>query len=439
MKSNVITIVFNNAVRCSGMCGYCTVASQENYAQGFNHQSLDKAIESIKRINEQCNQLIKWDYDKLEETVINNPIFKNNSRISFSIWGADPLNSFDQYVEAHEYFKDLCKRHNKIFGGTHGSTNGMAFLVPEWVEWLKEHSKEIRFQISHDGLGQWIRTRELDPFDFPGTLELIDCGAITYISCVLNFWNPSPKKNIEYFENKLGNRLDKLGMRLYTVRSADYNITAKSNGYFNGVYYPQLDGIPIGDIDIHNDQELADKYNIFEMAHAADIYFDEIEDIYKNIDNPRYKPYRKVLIQRLVYNSKKYTQLNENNVPNYNRPSCAKFHMGKQDYSNCIDTTGKYTGCHLLDGDMKVSNPKLEKPDFCNQCKYKDRWECNICGVFKLNTKYCQWSYRFNQQMDRLKKSRWLQDYIKVFGKNWSDDPNVIHNKENNYYGNKSK
>lgn len=429
--SKQIVIVFNNAIRCGGMCGYCTAANQVNYAQGFNHSSIDKARESIKRINEQCNQYIKWDYDKLEETILSNPIWKNNEEISFSIWGADPLNSFDQYMEAHEYFRDLCKRHNKKFLGTHGSTNGLAFLVPEWVEWLKEHSKEIHFQLSHDGKGQWFKTRELDPFDFPGTIELLDCNVITSISCILNFWNPSPKNNVNYFNTKLGDRVKKLTIRLYTVRSADYNITTPSNGYFNGVYYSQLDGVPVGDIDIHNDQKLADKYNVFEMAHAADIYFDEIEDIYKNIDRPEYLPYRRVLIQRLAYNAKKYTEIDENGIPNYPRPWCAQYHMGKQEYSNCIDTTGKYTPCHLLDGDMKITNPKMEKPEFCKQCKYKDRWECNVCGTFKLNSKYCQWSYRFNQQMDRLKKSPWLQDYLQAFFCNkWSNDPRKIHERK---------
>ncbi len=404
-----ITVVFNNAKVCSGHCAFCTAANELNYGQP-NASS----INDIKHINEALNNMIKWDYDALEQAIVNYPGFEDSNRIGFSVWGGDPLTSFDQYVELYEFCTDICKRHNKqaSFGG---STNGLAFMVPEWRDWFVNHSNNIHMQLSHDGVGNWMRTK-VDTIKLAE--PLMETSMINWISCVMNFYNPSPFQNIEFFEEYIPQKYYKnIQARLYTVRDAYYDATAlNTDGWFMNKQYDQLKNTKIGDMVIRNDQELSDKYGIFNMAHAADIYFDEIEQIYKDIDNSRYDPYRNVLIQRLAYNRRKAVN---GDILHMNRPWCAQYHTGLRDNSNCIDTLGKYTPCHLYDSDIAIPNPKLEKPARCNDCPYKNNWECNVCGSFYLNPNYCQWSYRFNQQMQRLiKQSRWLNDWIKAYNNN---------------------
>lgn len=409
IKQCNITVVFNNANVCSGHCAFCTAANELNYGQP-NASS----INDIKHINEALNNMIKWDYDALEQAIVNYPGFEDSNRIGFSVWGGDPLTSFDQYVELYEFCTDICKRHNKTasFGG---STNGLAFMVPEWRDWFVNHSNNIRMQLSHDGVGNWMRTN-VDTIKLAE--PLMETGMINWISCVMNFYNPSPFQNIEFFEEHIPNQIYKnIQARLYTVRDAYYDAAAlNTDGWFMNKQYDQLKNTKIGDMVIRNDQELSNKYGIFNMAHAADIYFDEVEQIYKDIDNSRYDPYRNVLIQRLAYNRRKAVN---GDILHMNRPWCAQYHTGLRDNSNCIDTLGKYTPCHLYDSDTAIPNPKLEKPARCNDCPYKNNWECNVCGSFYLNPSYCQWSYRFNQQMQRLiKQSRWLNDWIRAYNNN---------------------
>lgn len=426
-----ITIVFNNARICSGHCAFCTAANEIQYGQP-NAAS----INDIKHINDSLNNLIKWDYDNLEKAIVGYPGFNEEKNIHFSVWGADPLTSFDQYVELYEFCTDICKRHGKTasFGG---STNGLAFMVPEWRDWFYNHSSNIRMQLSHDGISNWLRTN-VDTLKLAE--PLMESGMINWISCVMTFYGASPFKNIEFFEEHIPNKLyNKIQTRLYTVRDASYDYikAVNTNGLFMGKQYEQLKGEPLGDLVIHNDEALANKYDIFDMAHVADIYFDEIEQIYKSIDSPRFNPYRNVLIQRLAYNKRKPRIAGDSK--SFQRPWCAQYHLGQRENSNCIDTLGKFTPCHLYDSSMSIPNPTLEKPDRCKQCPYKDCWECNVCGSFFLNPNYCQWSYRFNQQMQRLlKQSKYLNDWVNLYnsrnggrGRLNNIDPKEVHKTNN--------
>lgn len=421
-RSISITIVFNNARVCSGHCAFCTAANEVNYGQP-NASS----INDIKHINSTLNNLIKWDYDKLEKAIVSYPGFEDSKLVNFSVWGADPLTSFDQFCELYEFCHDIGKRHGKkvSFGG---STNGLAFMVPEWRDWFASKN-DIHFQLSHDGIGNWIRT-DIDTLKL--SEPLMETGMINWISCVMNFYSCSPFKNIEYFKEHIPEKHYKsIQTRLYTVRDAYYDANAlNKDGWFMGKQYDSLKGTPIGDMNIHNDEALAEKYGIFDMAHAADIYFDEIEQIYQRIDSPEYDPYRSVLIQRVAYNAKK--ERTPGDPFSYSRPWCAQYHLGQRDNSNCIDTLGKFTPCHLYDSDMPIPNPKLEKPARCNDCPYKDSWECNVCGSFFLNPSYCQWSYRFNQQMERLQKRPWIMDWVREYNRDRNLRDKRIHSNGNN-------
>lgn len=406
-----ITVVFNNAVRCSGFCGFCTAARIADYNQGFNNNDLA----SIRNINEQLNNLIKWDYDALEKRIVEYPGWKESTSFNISAWGADPLTSFDQFVELYEFCTDIAKRNNKVVTFS-GSTNGMAFSQDDWVEWLLNRNN-ITMQISHDGCGQWMRTLDHNPLEWENTLKLFRHGMLNYISCVLNFWNSSPMSNIKYFENNIpADIYNKIQIRLYTVRDAPYDVSMLNyKGMLNDKTYDQLKGLKLGDMCIRNDETLAKETGVWQLAHQADDYFDEIEQIYKSIDNSRYDPYRSVLIQRVAYNAKQMHGYVREGIPNYQRPWCAQYHTGQRDNSNCIDTLGKFTPCHLYDSNMNVPNPNYTKPERCNSCKYKDCWECNVCGAMELSPNYCQWNYRFQQQMQRLQHSKWIMDWVKLY------------------------
>jgi hypothetical protein len=420
IKIPTITIVFNNATLCSGYCSFCTAANNVNYAQGFDKNN---TIKSLIDKDNRLYQMIKVDYDALEKAIVNYPGWKDSKKFGISVWGADPITSFQNYVDLYEFIEDLAKRYDKEVSFS-GSTNGLAFLRDNVTEWFLGKNN-IHMQISHDGWGNWMRALDIDTLTNDNILKLMRHGTINWISCVMNFYNASPLENIKYFKEVLPEDIYKnIQIRLYTVRDSYYDSNfINYNGFLDNKVFPELKGRKLGDLVIHNDQKLADETGIFKLAHQADTYFSEIEFIYRHIDREAYDPYRRTLIQRLAEYNKKMTI--EGNPMSYKRPLCAQYHLGLSEYSCCIDTIGKYTDCHLYDSSQNVPNPGMIKPKRCNQCKYKDKWECNVCGAMELNPNYCQWNYRHNELMERLSESKWLMDWVHEYNK----DRNINHKK----------
>lgn len=385
----MITIVFNNATRCGGACSYCSAAQQEHYTQGFD-------VNNIKRISDDAAKLIQFDFDALYNAIITNQSFKRDEPLSISLWGADPLNSFESFLEIYDFIEYLSDKENLPGFHIHGSTNGLAFTVPEWTEFLLKHKEHNRWQLSHDGLGQWIRTRDFNPLDIPEMKTLVNSGVVSSINCVLNNYNASPIQNIHYFRKY--DDMNFRSIRIYNIREEAYQEDIKqinTIGMLNDKHYDELKKLPFGDLTIRNDVDLAIKTGLNEFAHQADLFFDEYDYIFSHIDKFP-KKFINPLIDRIKRNAQRVDDYRK-----LKRPACAKYHMGELNWSPIIDTLGKYCECHLYDSNMHVLNPEMKKPIWCDNCKYKDRFECNICGSHPLPDRPCYFMYRFNQLMEK--------------------------------------
>ena len=111
MKRGMLSLVYNNVDKCSGLCCFCNAANYMDYAQGINYND---PLSSIIKIDNETYDTYKADYDALEKTIINNVVFKTNDEMSWTIWGADPLGSFLVFQDVVDFLRDLHKRYNKI-------------------------------------------------------------------------------------------------------------------------------------------------------------------------------------------------------------------------------------------------------------------------------------------------------------------------------------
>jgi len=360
-----MTIVFNNALICNGSCGYCTAKTDiDNFKSGTN----------LEAINKRLYEMIQFDFDALEEAIIKQPDF-NEDKVGFSIWGGDPLASWDSYIELYYFLEYIGLKYNKhIYLG--GSTNGLAFQNKDVVDFMLSHPN-IRMQLSHDGLGQFIRTRDVDPLKLDCMEDLWKNNNLKSINCVLNQLNFDVKENCRYFDQYkfLHN------VRIYSARDERYAIPVKCNGFINGKYFEELKDYSEVNLCIHNSND----HKVFE--HACDDFFEGYYWLGNLIREGKARKYASPYIDRIR------TCLRNKD----RKPLCAKYHLGLSETSSCIDTLGKYTECHLLDSNMHVPNKEMKKPEKCNGCKFIDSHECNTCGRVDLSDWPCQHNYRLNQ------------------------------------------
>ena len=83
------------------------------------------------------------------------------------------------------------------------STNGLPLLRNDICDYYREHN--ITLQISHDGCGQWMRTKVIDPLYTPGfaenIAELFRSGHLNMINDCLNFYNNDVFANKKYYDD----------------------------------------------------------------------------------------------------------------------------------------------------------------------------------------------------------------------------------------------
>lgn len=399
-KTPSLTIVLYGADMCNGSCQYCTGALDWNDKGLDLKQGLGKdKIASLKAIGNRLYQMIQFDFGAMEKRILQWPEFNKSDTVSFSIWGGDPLASFDAYMELYEFLHYIGDKYNKkITLG--GSTNGLAFLQDDVAEFFLK-TKDVHMQLSHDGIGQWIRTKDIDPLKIPAVEELFKTTMLRNINCNLSLLNANVKQNISYFQSFPFLDPTKHGIRLYTMRDERYEkATINTLGLLNGRVYEQLKNEPFIDLQVRNDVELAKKYDIFEFGHQADLLFDGYYWMYENINKvPLFKRPAITRIQQLL----KHKSQNTDNVMEYKRPLCAQYHLGQSKMSNCIDTLGKETMCHLYDSRLtKMANPELKHPEKCTGCPYSKSYECNVCGRTDFSERDCQLNYRLNMMAEHF-------------------------------------
>lgn len=411
---------------CNSFCSYCSAASSMSYNMGIN---LSKDLEAeCRRVNDKNVEEAQFDFPAVEKRMDEYFGYTKDRHnemkgtlLHVDIWGADGLCNFDNLVEEIYFLEDYCKeREWKL--DPHTSTNGLACVVKEWTDFLHEH--HIHLQLSHDGLSQWIRTKSIDPMDLPEVRALIRDGTIDWINCCLNFWNWNIFDNIDYYNSKLREIFPevwsqteycspdidsiyrKLFIKINHIYDSTYDIKARNiNGKFRARYYDSLKGAELGDLAFRNRPDLADKYNIPEMAHILDEYINQwyrVYALFKNMKDDDYSilPYKSYLWSQLH----RYKMLSPE-AAKKGSGACVSFQRGITNKNFVIDTLGKYCQCNLIDSSHKVLNPTAEMADYCKECKYKYSSECNHCGSVKFADK-CDYYYKWNQVLESI---YWLE------------------------------
>ena len=156
--------------RCNGLCSYCSCASIENYTMGCK-----KDINALEKIDEYVfNKEYQADWDKVEETLKNHPNVVNDrdkKSIHFDLWGADSSSNLLMVDDMVTHLRDISKRLGYERSSFSTSTNGLGLLRDEVADYHYEN--KIGIQLSHDGLGQFIRLRDIDVLQFDNTKRMI--------------------------------------------------------------------------------------------------------------------------------------------------------------------------------------------------------------------------------------------------------------------------
>ena len=371
-----ISVVMNGIKKCSGSCLYCSAASTMKYRDKANKNTFvfykDK---TKKRILEFCDITLSNDRKNKQPTDLN-----------VDIWGGNPLENFDPFKQVVEFLENDLKEFRNI--NLHTSGNGLELQDDDLVEYLIKHG--IKYQLSHDGLGQWIRTGEIDPLYWEKTSEnikkLARLGMLDWINCTLSSRNPSFFDNIDYW-NK---------WRKETGLDGSIPLTIKLNHIYDGT--PPIKtkwigkdnkyikhGEEIGDLNFHG--ELLQEY-LHEFRKLAAIC------LTPGIENDwAFKPY----VNYIAGQADRYKLVRNTD----DLGSCVKFQRGLTDKNFAIDTKGEYCQCNLIDSDSKVKNSKGKMPDYCNGCKYNKTMECNTCGSENFPEK-CEYKWWWNKTLEEM-------------------------------------
>lgn len=387
MQNAGISIVMNGIKKCSGSCLYCSAASTMDYRAKDNKNTFKFYPDKLKaRILEYCKTALDT---------------KEPVELSVDIWGGNPVENFEPFKQVVDFCENKLKEFQKV--KLHTSGNGLELRDKDIKDYLVEHN--IHYQLSHDGLGQWMRTGEIDPLYWEQTkdniADLARRGVLDWINCTLTSRNPSFFDNIEYW-NKWRKEIGldgsvPLTIKLNHIYDGTPPITKKWLGKDNAYI---KHGEEIGDLNFHGDvlqNYLSEFRKLAIICKTPGIQ-----------DNWIFKPY----IGYITGQADRYTIVqNENQYG-----ACVKFQRGITKTNFAIDTKGKYCQCNLIDSDNKVKNSKAEMPAYCKGCKYEKTMECNTCGSEDYPEK-CEYKWWWNKTLEEMfslneliKASRTLQN-----------------------------
>src|SRR5574344_1173881 len=180
-----LSVLIANAHSCNMNCQYC------------------EGSDAVK-VENKFSKPYPIDWNKLISEMKRSPYVKinddgTNNIGHIEIWGGEPLLYFDTMKELCDGLYERLNVKKFFF-----STNGIKLADPKVIDWIMDESKyHVDFQLSHDGLGQWIRSGEFDPLYSDLTrdniIKLAKANHFADINCVLCYLNPSPIDNISYF------------------------------------------------------------------------------------------------------------------------------------------------------------------------------------------------------------------------------------------------
>lgn len=440
------SIIGNGPDICSGSCKYCSAAASMDYKMGVKKGDI---IKDLVRIDEENYEKFNFDLNALTKTLENDRQIKNRKPgevLHVDIWCADPATCFLALQDMVAFIKDFAKEHDMV-PTISTSTNGLPLIRDEICDYLEK--EDVKLQLSHDGLGQWIRTGNIDPlYDdrfAPNLKRLVKNGILNMINCTLNFYNYSPLANKAYWDKYFDsiNLDDKvragIHLKLNHIYDSDrYDIQAQNtDGYFNGKEYDALKGKPIGNLNFRNEKNFnsGDPQLDFLARHILDDYIAEWYHIAILMRDPkiandvRWKPYT-------GYLSEQCKRWHKNADVDAITGACRAYQRYKykigdpkswHDYTFVIDTTGRYSECNLIDADSKVLNPGGIQADCCQYCQFRTTSECLKCGSEPYNSD-CEYGYAWSKflenvaRMDYMLKVRddardigWMQDLKGVY------------------------
>ena len=386
MNNASISIVMNGIKKCSGSCLYCSAASTMEYRSKTNKTTFVFLKDKLKeRILEYTGPQLEGDRKAGVGT-----------QLMVDIWGGNPLENFEPFKQVVEFCENDLKEFKKV--KLHTSGNGLELQDKDLFQYLIDHN--INYQLSHDGLGQWLRTGEIDPLYWDKTkdniAELARRGMLDWINCTLSARNPSFFANIDYWNKWRDSiRLDgsiQMTLKLNHIYDGTPPIKKKWLGADNDFI---KHGEEVGDLNLHG--ETLQQY-LHEFRKLAIICKTPgVRDLWQ------YKPYTAYINGQ----TDRYILIKDDKELG----ACVKFQRGLTDKNFAIDTKGEYCQCNLIDSDNKVKNSKAEMPEYCKGCKYEKSMECNTCGSENFPEK-CEYKWWWNKTLEEMFS---LNEMIKIF------------------------
>lgn len=425
--------------KCSGSCAYCTAASTMDYSMSCNKNHL---VEDLIKIDEYMSKKVVCNWDKVYETLEHTRQFREEMRkpeeqrfLHVDLWLADPVTCFIYLKEAFAKMKEFADKHN-IKLTFSSSTNGLPLARTEIIDWAKEHN--VTFQLSHDGIGQWIRTGNFDPiWDIPNAIPAIRDGVVNAVNCTLSFYNNDLRMNMRYWNKVLAeafpaiyskslvctqdeeNIFRRMYIKLNHIYDGQYDLKAlNKDGRYNNKCYEELKGKPLGNMNFRN---WTDNPYTGELHHLFAHNLDDYMHGYYNIamvlrdpiskNSPSWIPFASYFMEQ----SKRWKVLRSHNERTGACRAYQRYVKGIgtpdswQDETFVVDTLGNFSQCNLISSNFDVENPGGEQPDYCKWCHYEMQSECNKCGSVAFPD-HCEYSYRWVQFLEQM---IWLDECLR--------------------------
>ena len=399
-KMTSFSFVMAGVNKCQSKCLYCSAGSTMAYEQFRANPCLTPDIIDLKW-NEQAIINRFDNHPQFIQEVAQAAFNKVKPTVHVDIWGANPLFNFSAFKKTVNfllwYFKEGNNRWlikwNILL---HTSDNALSFASTPITEYVIANN--IHVQLSHDGLGEWIRTGDVDPLAigspcFENIKLCAKLGLIDWINCTLSSLNTSFFGNINYF-NKWRQDAEiwekPLFIKLNHVYPGTYDVKAiNTKGLKNGVVHPELIGKPIGDLAIRG-KDLWDYMGEFVQLVMM------FEDPYYT-EGRYYKPY----VSYINGQKSRFKILKSHEEKTGACRAYQRYKHSVGDPSSwssttfVIDSLGEYSECNLIDSTFSVKNPGGPQPEHCKGCKYEFASECNQCGTENMADE-CEWLYAFN-------------------------------------------
>lgn len=353
MNTTGISIVMHGIKKCSGSCLYCSAASTMDYRSKANKNTFVFKPEKLKA------KILEFCGDALEQGKR-----QDGTKLNIDIWGGNPLENFEPFKKVVDFCETQLKEFREV--SLHTSGNGLELQDNDLVQYLIDHN--IHYQLSHDGLGQWLRTGTIDPLYWDKTkdniVKLTRCGILDWINCTLSARNPSFFDNIEYW-NKWRNENSLL----------DIKLTIKLNHIYDGTPPIEKKWIYESNEQIKKGEVIG---NLCFKGKVLQEYLHEFRKLAMILFTPniQYDAWWQPYYDYITEQASRYRKIKEVK----DAGSCVAFQRGLSDRNFAIDTKGEYCQCNLIDSSTTVKNPGAVQPDYCKDCQYKDLAECNPCG-----------------------------------------------------------